>query len=70
MNDNLGKMLRIDVDAASPYGIRFSIHNYSIHDKIHSYPLYAVAGSIENKERLIKVLKQIVNSLVCFYFTF
>jgi len=28
----------------SPYGIRFSIHNYSKFDDIHSYPLYAVAG--------------------------
>jgi predicted AAA+ superfamily ATPase len=28
----------------SPYGIRFSIHNYSKFDAIHSYPLYAVAN--------------------------
>lgn len=28
---------------ASPYGIRFSINNYSIYQKIHSYPLYAIA---------------------------
>jgi len=28
----------------SPYGIRFSGHNFSVHDKIHSYPLYAVAN--------------------------
>jgi len=27
----------------SPYGIRFSMHNYSVVDKIHSYPLYAIA---------------------------
>jgi len=27
----------------SPYGIRFSMHNYSVMDKIHSYPLYAIA---------------------------
>ena len=26
----------------SPYGIRFSTQNYSEHNKIHSYPLYAV----------------------------
>ena len=25
----------------SPYGIRFSTHNYSVYEKIHSYPLYA-----------------------------
>lgn len=28
----------------SSYGIRFSIHNYSSFDHVHSYPLYAVAG--------------------------
>ncbi len=28
----------------SPYGIRFSNHNYSIVDDIHSYPLYAAAA--------------------------
>ena len=27
----------------SPYGLRFSTQNYSVHEKIHSYPLYAVA---------------------------
>jgi hypothetical protein len=26
----------------SPYGIRFSHHNYSEYDNIHSYPLYAI----------------------------
>lgn len=29
---------------SSPYGIRFSTHNYSIFDGIHSYPLYAAAA--------------------------
>ena len=27
----------------SPYGIRFSMQNYSVHEKIISYPLYAIA---------------------------
>lgn len=27
----------------APYGIRFSTHNYSLYDKIHSYPLYAIS---------------------------
>jgi predicted AAA+ superfamily ATPase len=31
----------------SPYGIRFSTQNYSQYQKIHSYPLYAVAKGIE-----------------------
>lgn len=30
----------------SPYGIRFSIQNYSIHEKVHSYPLYAIAKAV------------------------
>ena len=28
----------------SPYGVRFSGHNYSVYDSLHSYPLYAVAA--------------------------
>lgn len=28
----------------SPYGIRYSMNNYSVNEKLHSYPLYAVAG--------------------------
>lgn len=36
--------------ADSPYGIRFSTHNYSVHQRIHSYPLYAIAAAVaENK---------------------
>ena len=31
-------------EQSSPYGIRFSTHNYSIYEKLHSYPLYAIAG--------------------------
>ncbi len=27
----------------SPYGLRFSTHNYSIYEKVHTYPLYAIA---------------------------
>lgn len=36
----------------SPYGIRFSAHNYSIHEKIHSYPLYAVAQAVNFEGKL------------------
>jgi len=45
--------LFLQVHPDSPYGIRFSIHNYSVFDHIHSYPLYAVAGVVENKKRLL-----------------
>jgi predicted AAA+ superfamily ATPase len=41
----------------SDYGIRFSTHNYSIHDNIHSYPLYAVSGMTQNKERLMALIE-------------
>ena len=30
----------------SPYGMRFSTHNYSVHQRIHSYPLYAIAAAV------------------------
>lgn len=38
--------LFLDSHSDSPYGIRFSTHNYSIFENIHSYPLYAVASMI------------------------
>lgn len=45
----------------SPYGLRFSAQNYSVHEKIHSYPLYAVAtvlkdhgSAIESYESLVR----------------
>lgn len=41
----------------SSYGIRFSIHNYSVHDDIHSYPLYAVSSIAESKERLMALVE-------------
>jgi predicted AAA+ superfamily ATPase len=33
----------------SPFGIRFSTHNYSKYDNIHSYPLYAVFTLLKEK---------------------
>ncbi len=36
--------LFLENHAHSPYGIRFSTLNYSIMDKLHSYPLYAISG--------------------------
>ena len=48
VKSGLGKHLKsmhafLDSHPASPYGIRFSTHPYSLHEKIHSYPLYAIA---------------------------
>ncbi len=42
----------------SSYGIRFSIHNYSVYEHIHSYPLYAVAGIFgEDKAAILDLIK-------------
>jgi hypothetical protein len=43
---------------SSPYGIRFSTHNFSSFDSIHSYPLYAVANCFGNKKRLVQFLNE------------
>jgi predicted AAA+ superfamily ATPase len=38
--------------AKAPWGLRFSIHDFSQHNGIHSYPLYAVARIIEDNPKL------------------
>lgn len=38
----------------SPYGIRFSTNNYSVYEKIHSYPLYAIANVVAAADQEIK----------------
>ena len=38
----------------SPYGIRFSSQNYSNYNKVHSYPLYAIAKSLQIFEDVTK----------------
>lgn len=35
--------LFLDTHPQAPYGIRFSTRNYSLSERIHSYPLYAIA---------------------------
>ncbi len=42
----------------SPYGLRFSTQNYSIHNNIHSYPLYALLHVVgkERKEDILNCL--------------
>lgn len=34
----------------SPYGIRFSTQNYSVHEKVISYPIYSVMSAVEVDE--------------------
>lgn len=38
--------LFLDSFGNTPYSIRFSTHNYSIHQKLRSYPLYAISGAL------------------------
>ncbi len=33
--------------ADTPFGIRLSLHHYSVHEAIYSYPLYAVAAAVK-----------------------
>ena len=54
-----GKTLRsmqlfLDSHQDSLYGIRFSINNYSVYEKIHSYPLYAIAKVIADGDQEVK----------------
>lgn len=52
VKSNEGRSLKslhifLEQHPASPFGVRFSAHNYSLHDKIKSYPLYAVGGFVK-----------------------
>jgi len=57
------KSLNIFLDShqKSNYGIRFSTQNYSIHQNIHSYPLYAI-GKVMSDQK--KDLKEAIEKLV------
>ena len=47
----------LETHARAPHGVRFSVQNYSICDRIHSYPLYAVAQvALKDKEMVRKGL--------------
>ena len=48
--------LFLETHPNSPYGIRFSVHNYSRLAKIQSYPLYAVAGVVERNSEILEFL--------------
>jgi uncharacterized protein len=38
----------------TPYGIKFSTQNYSVHEKIKAFPLYAIAHSMSEKNADLK----------------
>lgn len=46
--------LFLETHAQSPYGIKFSTQNYSRHDAIDSYPLYAIAAVTGFEQRGVK----------------
>lgn len=49
--------LFLETHTRSTYGVRFSAQNYSEYERIHSYPLYAVAKiALQNKDIVLKAL--------------
>ncbi len=44
----------------SPYGIRFSVQNYSEYNKIHSYPLYAIFRLSTYDTTLSKAIESLI----------
>lgn len=54
VKSNRGRQLKsmhsfLESNSKTPYGIRFSTHNYSVYQKILSYPLYAIAQAVKWK---------------------
>lgn len=50
--------LFLDSHAATPYGIRFSTQPYSLHENLHSYPLYSIAQvCAENDRNTLEAIK-------------
>lgn len=62
----LGKTIKrlhyfLETHKQSHYGIRFSAHNYSIHQNVHSYPLYAIVKVASNKnQEIIKAIQNLI----------
>ena len=55
----LGKTIKslnyfLETHKQSPYGIRFSAHDYSVHQNVYSYPLYAIAKVASNQNQEIR----------------
>jgi len=66
VKSGLGRTLKsintfLSTHVKSPYGIRFSTQNYSIHNNIHSYPLYAIGMVMSEKNAEIK---QAISALI------
>ncbi len=51
----------LDTHPESPYGIRFSTNNYSNYERIHSYPLYAIAKVMtENNAEMRAAIESLI----------
>ena len=53
-------LIFLDSHVKSPYAIRFSAQNYSVYNRIYSYPLYAIFKVMSDKN---KEVKQAINKL-------
>lgn len=53
-NSMKSMQLFLDSHKDSPYGVRLSTNNYSIYERIHSYPLYAVVKLIVDQDDEVK----------------
>ena len=64
VKSNLGSSMKsmqvfLESHPQSPYGIRFSKHNYSVYNKVHSYPLYSIAGAFaEDKNSILSFIER------------
>jgi len=57
VKSGLGSTLRsmrmfLESHPQSPYGLRFSTHNYQLHNAIHSYPLYGIISFMLARQQL------------------
>lgn len=43
----------LDLHKQSPYGVRFSMQNYSVYEKVRSVPLYAIAQVVVNDAHMV-----------------
>jgi uncharacterized protein len=54
----------LDHHKQSSYGIRLSTQNYSIHERIHSYPLYAIAQFMSKENQDMRAaIENLTNSM-------
>lgn len=52
--------LFLDSHPDSPYGIKFSTNNFSVFGKVYSYPLYAIAKKLAEKDDVYKAIMSLL----------